>query len=510
LVIGGGATGLGIAWDASLRGLKTLLVEQSDLGEGTSGRYHGLLHSGGRYVVSDPPTARECIAENRVLREIAASAIENTSGFFLQTPADPGDFVETWARAAAQAGLRHQEVQAAEVLRREPNLTPSILRAFETNDAALDSFDLLHLLQKAIESAGGGVYLHTRVTDFIFDGDRICGAQALSLSDQTSKTIGADLVVNATGPWAAQLTALAGIELPLSLGKGSMLAMSSRLVRSVVNRCRPPGDGDIIVPIGTVSVLGTTDVPVTSPNELRPEPWELDLLLAEAENIIPKIGSHRMLRAWSGIRPLLSNTPSQSQPRERTRAHSVIDHETRDGVPGLITVIGGKLTTFRLMAEETVDVVCDHLSLSTPCSTAETCLPESPRGYFQLPDRLPALAPGEPLRDGPELLCECELVTHQEALDSLETQPDSSIDDLRRDHRLGMGPCQGGYCTLRAAAAMADPTSPHTASQALTGFLHERWRGIRDLPWGHSLRQIEHNRRINLELLAAHSPVEAR
>ena len=88
LVIGGGATGAGVAWDASLRGLDVVLVDRLDLAEGTSGRFHGLLHSGGRYVVKDPRGAAECIAENRILRQVAADCIEDTGGLFVTTPFD--------------------------------------------------------------------------------------------------------------------------------------------------------------------------------------------------------------------------------------------------------------------------------------------------------------------------------------------------------------------------------------------------------------------------------------
>ena len=86
LVIGGGATGLGVVRDVAMRGFRAVLVERNDLGEGTTGRFHGLLHSGGRYVVSDPHSARQCMDENRILRGIAPEAIEDTGGFFVTTP----------------------------------------------------------------------------------------------------------------------------------------------------------------------------------------------------------------------------------------------------------------------------------------------------------------------------------------------------------------------------------------------------------------------------------------
>ena len=112
LIIGGGSTGLGVAWDACLRGLKVVLVEQGDLGQGTSGRYHGLLHSGGRYVISDPTSARDCAVENRVLRHIAPHAIEDTGGLFVATPADPLDFPDRWFAACQELGVSAEEITA--------------------------------------------------------------------------------------------------------------------------------------------------------------------------------------------------------------------------------------------------------------------------------------------------------------------------------------------------------------------------------------------------------------
>ena len=93
LVIGGGSTGTGVAWDAALRGFRVVLVEKRDLTHGTTGRYHGLLHSGGRYVVKDPQSAVECIEENRILRRTHTHCIEDTSGFFVVTPEDEGDYL---------------------------------------------------------------------------------------------------------------------------------------------------------------------------------------------------------------------------------------------------------------------------------------------------------------------------------------------------------------------------------------------------------------------------------
>src|SRR5512136_299334 len=124
LIIGGGATGGGTALDLALRGLKVALIERADLTDGTSGRYHGLLHSGGRYAVRDPESARECSTENRILRTIVLQAIEDTGGFFVTTPDDDPAFADKWLAACLACGIDAEEISVAEALRQEPVLNP--------------------------------------------------------------------------------------------------------------------------------------------------------------------------------------------------------------------------------------------------------------------------------------------------------------------------------------------------------------------------------------------------
>ncbi|MCP4420912.1 MAG: FAD-dependent oxidoreductase, partial [Chloroflexi bacterium] len=120
LVIGGGATGTGVVYDLAQRGFYTVLVEQRDLSHGTSGRYHGLLHSGGRYVVKDPKAATECINENRILRQIMPHCLEDTSGFFVSTLWDDPDFGDKFIQGCHDTGVPCEEISIAHMLREEP------------------------------------------------------------------------------------------------------------------------------------------------------------------------------------------------------------------------------------------------------------------------------------------------------------------------------------------------------------------------------------------------------
>src|SRR5262245_29448040 len=140
LVIGGGATGVGVAWDAALRGFDVVLVDRADLAEGTSGRFHGLLHSGGRYVVKDPVAAVECVEENAILRRVLPHCIEDTGGLFVTTPDDDEAYGDRFMEGCRAARLPAEEIPVAEALRMEPRLNPRIRRAFTVPDAAIDAW----------------------------------------------------------------------------------------------------------------------------------------------------------------------------------------------------------------------------------------------------------------------------------------------------------------------------------------------------------------------------------
>ncbi len=592
LVIGGGATGTGVAWDAALRGFRTILVEKRDLTHGTTGRYHGLLHSGARYVLKDADSAVECISENRILRRTHTHCIEDTSGFFVATPEDEDDYPDRFVAACRRLNIPCTEIPAQAALRREPLLNPRISRVFELPDAAADSFLATHATAQAARQAGAKLLPYHELTRLHLsggDGNRtVTGATVLDTVSGEDLRIDADLVINAAGAWSGQVAALAGVEVKMILGKGVMLATNARLTNTVINRCKMPGDGDILVPIHTVSVIGTTDERVAAPEDLPIEQWEIDLMLTEGDKLVPGLSSSRILRAWAGVRPLYQETqqsgepthdsgdsqpqelPEQASPldsRDATRALALLNHQQRDGVRGLITITGGKWTTFRLMAESAVDAACEQLGVSRPCRTAETAVPGVEQGHYWLGHRLNEVE-DEELQS--ELICECELVTRSMLEGAAQRNPTVTLDDLRRDVRLGMGPCQGGFCTYRAVgilhelragdsspvaaewnvAHMQSPahhhrdrseTEVHAAGAELASdpapdddspqrsaavdplsavsqpnlllrdFLQERWKGVAPILWGQQLRQERLDELIYLSILNAdHLPVDDR
>jgi glycerol-3-phosphate dehydrogenase len=506
LVIGGGATGIGVLRDLAMRGFKAILVERGDLTNGTTGRYHGLLHSGGRYVVKDPHAAVECIQENRILRRIMPQCIEDTGGFFVTTPWDDEAYAERFLVGCQKAGIPIEEVPISQMLREEPLLNPRIQRCLRVPDGSADSFLANEMNAAAARQYGAQVFNYHKVTSLIQDKQRILGARCHDLTGDEDIEIYADLVINASGAWAGIIAGMAGIQVNMVPGKGVMVAVNHRIVNTVINRCKMPADGDILVPAHTVAVIGTTDVKVENPDAIAIEPWEVRLMLEEGERMVPGFKEMRMLRAWACVRPLYKESGDaealSTDNREMTRSYVLLDHETRDGVSGMVTITSGKWTTYRKMAEATVDLACQKLGRQRPCRTHLEALPAHEEGHHYLGARLAQI---EKKAAYGQLVCECELATYADVVEAITSGQAKTIDDIRRDVRLGMGPCQGGFCTYRAAGMLYMLRQPpvEEANLALRDFLQERWKGLLPILWGQQLRQERLDELIYLSLLNA-------
>ena len=399
LVVGGGATGVGVARDAALRGLSVVLVERRDLAEGTTGRFHGLLHSGGRYAVKDPHSARECIDENRILRRIAAHCIEDTGGLFVCAPADDAEFGDRFRTgcvdcrhpgrgdrpgrgAAARAAPEPRHCSG-----RSPCPTARSTRGSSSAPAPRTS-----------RRHGGTVLTYHDVVAVIVEGDGVCGAHVRDTRTGEQTEVRAQMTVSATGAWAGQLAAMAGCTVHVRGGRGVMVALNHRLAHAVLNRCRIPADSDILVPAHTVSVIGTTDTPVDDPDDHSIPASDVRKLLDEGSELVPHLREARALRAWAGLRPLYSEHQTGTATRHMSRGFTLLDHREREGVAGFLTITGGKLTTFRRMAEVTVDAVCEHLGVEAACRTADEILPGSEDGHMQHRRRAAGRARGQPAR----------------------------------------------------------------------------------------------------------------
>ena len=500
LVVGGGATGAGVLRDLARRGLRTLLVERGDWGTGTTGRYHGLLHSGGRYVAKDRLAAQECISENRILRRIAPASIEDTGGYFVATPADPDDYVAAFPAACTAADVDCEEIPVAEALRREPALNPAIRRAFKLPDGSVEPWQLIESNIADARALGSDAWSYQRLVGMEREGERIVAATLRDERSGSLTRITPRFVVSCAGAWAGQIAAMVNVSVTMHPGKGTMLIYNQRMTDTVINRCHKSSDGDIMVPVHTVAILGTTEQRVEDPDQYEITRDEVAALIREGENLFPDLGRMRLLRAYAGVRPLYQppaevTADALKDGRQISRAHTVLDHASRDGVENFVTIVGGKLTTFRRMAEDTVDLVCDKLGVTEACTTADAILPNQvPGKTYWLGHRL---AEHEAEGGGDNgLLCECEFVTRPMLDAFLDRHPGCSLDDVRRGTRLGMGPCQGGFCTFRAAGVVGERAGhagaadvAELADRAILGFLRERFKGTRPIAAGRQLQE---------------------
>ena len=388
LIVGGGATGTGIARDLSLRGIGCVLVDKDDLGSGASGRNQGLLHSGGRYAVSDPDTARECIDENRILRAIAPHLIEETGGLFVSLQEDGLEFRHIFIDACGRAGIKTRVLGPDQVREREPNIAADVLGAVEVPDAAIDPFGLVLGNGRDAEKHGAIILPHTQLISMTVNRGKIEKAFARDLMTGEDIVVAPSYVINATGAWANHFLGLVGLRVGLALSRGSMLITNRRLSGMVLNRCRPASNGDIIAPNDTVSILGTTSVSSDNPEDWDVTAAEVAQIIAETSKMIPEIRETRLIRAYAGVRPLFQagQVAGKKGARAISRGFALIDHRERQEIDNLVTVTGGKLITYRLMAEKTCDLICKKLGVSALCSTHLVPLPDPLRASNTRPE----------------------------------------------------------------------------------------------------------------------------
>lgn len=507
IIIGGGVTGAGTARDCAMRGMKVLLVEKDDFANGATGRNHGLLHSGARYAVTDRESAEECIRENMTLRKVARHCVEETDGLFITLPEDDLEYQKTFVNACQAAGIRADIIDPKEALRLEPAANPTLIGAVRIPDASIDPFRLTAANILDAERHGAKVLNYHEVTSLIINQTRVEGVTLRNNRTGEEFEVHSKLVINAAGIWGALIAQKADIKISMFPAKGSLLIYGHRVNNMVINRCRKPANADILVPDDAVCVIGTTSdrVPIETVDDMRVTPEEVKVLMQEGEKLAPSLATTRIIRAYAGVRPLVA---SDDDPSGRTISRGIVclDHETRDGLSGFITITGGKMMTYRLMAEIATDMACKKLGIDKKCETAVKPLPGSeeitesrmsnPKASFAqkaAEGRHGTLVTDINEHDANDsrLVCECEGVTVGEIKYAIDKLNVNNLIDLRRRTRVGMGTCQSQLCAIRAAKLMAELKKEKNTEQLLSEFVAERWKGVAPIAWGDTLREAE-------------------
>ncbi len=378
LVVGGGVTGAGAALDAVSRGLSTALLEQRDFASGTSSRSSKLVHGGLRYLeMLDFGLVHEALEERGLLLTRLAPHLVRPVPFLYPLH-------HHWERPYVGAGLllydamalfgslagrydmgvpRHRHLSRRQVARMAPDLrTDDLTGAIRYYDCQVDDARLVMTVARTAAAYGAHVASRTRVTGFLRNGDRVVGVRARDLESHRDLEVRARVVINAAGVWTDEIQDLVG-------GRGALHVAASKGIHLVVPRDRIRSETGFItkteksvlfvIPWGRHWIIGTTDTP-----------WELDLahpaasradidyVLGHVNTLLRTPLDHEDVEGvYAGLRPLARG---KDEPTSRiSREHTVVAP-----VPGLVLVAGGKLTTYRVMAQDAVDAAARSLERS--------------------------------------------------------------------------------------------------------------------------------------------------
>jgi len=371
LIIGGGITGAGIARDAAMRGFRTALVDKSDFGAGTSSHSSRLIHGGIRYLEQRAfHLVFEASRERRVLLKIAPHLVRPLAFLF---PVYRGGRIPAWKLRAGMwlydllAVFRnihwHRWLRAKKVRRVEPALRDrGLVGAALYYDAQTDDARLVIATVRSAIRAGALAANYIETTALLKPDGRVRGAVVRDALTGETATIRANVVVNATGPWSDRLRQLDDPQAPpmLRLTKGAHVTVPRRRLgneHAVTILSQIDGRVMFVLPWGELSYIGTTDTDAdAAPDHLRVLPADVTYLLRSANAAFPDahLASNDVVSAWAGLRPLLRE--DHANPSQVSREHRLLESPH-----GLISIAGGKLTTYRVMARDVVDRVAARL-----------------------------------------------------------------------------------------------------------------------------------------------------
>jgi glycerol-3-phosphate dehydrogenase len=372
VVIGAGSTGAAVAHDLALRSFRVTVIERSEVAGGTTGRNHCLLHSGARYVANDPVAAHECIEENLILRRIMAGGLELNDGLMIAVDDRDEAFKPRFLAGCEVAGIQAREMSVSEARRLEPNLSPTIRAAVRVPDGVFEPFRFCLYFLASAQANGATIHTYTQVTDIQRGQNGVRGVTVRHLRTGKVERISADFVINAAGPWSGRVANLAGCDVPVVPTAGVMVSIPQRINHMVIHRMYLPGDGDILVPQRQTSLLGTSSWVVKDADAIDIPADHVQRMIDLTALMIPIVKTIPYRAVWAAARPLIGSA-KLGDGRELSRTFECFDH-TKEGVPGFITITGGKTVTARVMAEKVVDLVCAMAGVQAECRTREVPL----------------------------------------------------------------------------------------------------------------------------------------
>ncbi len=387
IVVGGGIIGTGIARDAALRGIKTLLLEKEDFAYGTTSRSSRLIHGGLRYLRQlEFRLVRQDMREREVLLSIAPHLVHSLPFLIPMTHHSE--------RVVMALGMRLYDILSfdktvpsfrhlsrRETLELEPGLElDGLTGSYLFYDCQIPFAERL-CLENVLSAAehGASIVNHARLTKVVRDGDTVSRVQVEDTLSGEDYQVAARLVVNAAGPWMGQVLGMlySHPEPMMRTTKGIHLLTTNICNNAMVLFAHADGRLFFTIPWQGYTLIGTTDTDYSEdPDTVHAEAEDVDYLLTEARRAFPAVRAEDVFYTTAGLRALAGSMGGSAS--NVTRKHRLVDHEHGDGMKGFISVVGGKITGYRAIAQEVVDLVCQKLGVNVACSTAETLLPGAP------------------------------------------------------------------------------------------------------------------------------------
>lgn len=531
LVIGGGINGTGIARDLALRGVSVILVERRELGSGTSWASSGMIHGGLRYLQNDPEVTHHSCLDSGAIQRIAPHLVFRIP-FVMPVFSDDligPEIVEVGlemydAYQPLKNGRVHTRLTRAQALELEPALSDRIDCAFTLDEWGVDAARLC--VANALDAAAHGaqVFTHVEALEPVrAEGGQVVGAMVRDTLTGEVFRVEADLTMNATGPWVPQVAEMMGELVRQRPGKGIHLVFERRVSNLAIYARGVDGRDMFTFPHEQNSMAGTTDDDYYGDlDRIEATEDEVAYVLEAMERSIPKIRRHRITHTIQGVRPTMYGFGAYED--ELSRDYEVIDHGENGQAPGLMTMTGGKLAAYRLMAEDAANLLCAKLGNTEACRTAELPLP----GGEGEPD-LPALVAqggighsaalrlafrhgaraGEVLADraGDDrpatTVCACEPVLDSELRHIAREEGVRKLSDCWLRVRLGVGACQGSGCAAAAAGVLAEELGwdAERTIREVAEFAAIRWRAVAPALDGAQVAAMELHRSVHFGMI---------
>jgi len=383
VIIGGGGTAIATMYDLCLRGFKVTLVERGELTSGTTGRHHGQLHCGARYAMGDVNIAKECMAESTILRKIVPSAIEYNMGMFVALNDEDMQYKDKFIDCCLESNILAKEIPTSLALEYEKELNKNIKAAVLVPDGTIDPWRLvISFAAAALQTKNATIRPYTEVISINKNSNTIKSIRVKDYNTNKEEDISADLFINATGPWAANIAKMADINIDITPSPGTLLAAKKRITNMVISRLHKAGDGDIIVPQRQLTIIGSTQWISDNPDINRVPKKDIEFLKKSATDLLPSFKYLKYHTAWSASRPLFGRYKTNEDVRNLSRDFCVIDHDKNDNIKNMISIVGGKATTLRLMGQVASDMVCKKTGIERECKSDKFILPDH-RAFYK-------------------------------------------------------------------------------------------------------------------------------